>query len=92
MHRKARHNQVLFRLQRHLLRYLLRIPVPSTAIRSITLASASDGCWPTANNVVLAVPEPATYGMFLAGLGFLGLMARLPVLRGRVRICAASFR
>jgi hypothetical protein len=42
--------------------------------------------------VVLAVPEPATYGMFLAGLGFLGLMARLPVLRGRVRICAASFR
>jgi hypothetical protein len=51
--------------------------VSDAPLATITLASApGGGYWPTANNVVLAVPEPATYGMFLAGLGFLGLMAR----------------
>jgi hypothetical protein len=32
--------------------------------------------WPTANNVVLAVPEPSTYGMMLAGITLLGVAAR----------------
>lgn len=36
--------------------------------------------WATANNVTLgmvsAVPEPATYGMLMAGLGLFGFMAR----------------
>jgi len=52
--------------------------VSDSGLTSVTLLSSPDGTyWPTANNVVLAaVPEPATYGMFLAGLGFLGAMAR----------------
>jgi hypothetical protein len=32
--------------------------------------------WATANNLTLAVPEPATYGMLLAGLGLFGFMVR----------------
>jgi hypothetical protein len=32
--------------------------------------------WATANNVTLAVPEPATYGMMLAGIGLFGFMIR----------------
>lgn len=32
--------------------------------------------WATANDVTLAVPEPQTYGMLLAGLGLLGFVAR----------------
>jgi hypothetical protein len=48
--------------------------VSDTPLSAVTLAA--DGYWPTANNVVLAVPEPATYGMLLAGLGFVGLMSR----------------
>jgi hypothetical protein len=52
--------------------------VSDSGLSSVTLLSSPAGnYWPTANDVVLAaVPEPATYGMFLAGLGFLGLMAR----------------
>ena len=52
--------------------------VSDSGLSSVTLLSSPNGSyWPTANDVVLAaVPEPATYGMFLAGLGFLGLMAR----------------
>lgn len=51
--------------------------VSDSGLSSVTLLSSPNGnYWPTANDVVLAVPEPTTYGMFLAGLGFLGLMAR----------------
>jgi hypothetical protein len=51
--------------------------VSDTPLGSVTLQSA-DGSesWSTANNVVLAVPEPATYGMLLAGLGFMMAMMR----------------
>lgn len=51
--------------------------VSDSQLSSVTLSSSPLGnYWPTANNVVLAVPEPATYGMFLAGLGFVGVVAR----------------
>ena len=51
--------------------------VSDSALTSVTLGTDGAGIyWPTANNVVLAVPEPATYGMLLAGLGFVGAMAR----------------
>lgn len=52
--------------------------VSDSGLSSVTLLASPDGYyWPTANNLVLAaVPEPATYGMFLAGLGFLGVIAR----------------
>jgi hypothetical protein len=51
--------------------------VSSTPLASVTLGTDGGlGYWPTANNVVLAVPEPATYGMLLAGLGFIGVMSR----------------
>jgi hypothetical protein len=50
--------------------------VATAPLASVTLATDSGVYWPTANNVVLAVPEPATYGMLLAGLGFVGVMAR----------------
>jgi hypothetical protein len=51
--------------------------VSDSELGSVTLASnGAAGVWPTASDVVLAVPEPATYGMFLAGLGFMAVMAR----------------
>lgn len=52
--------------------------VSDSDLTTVVLMNTTDGAyWPTANNLVLAaVPEPATYGMFLAGLGFLGVMAR----------------
>jgi hypothetical protein len=51
--------------------------VSTSPLVAVTLATdGGAGYWPTANNVVLAVPEPATYGMLLAGLGFVGLMSR----------------
>jgi hypothetical protein len=51
--------------------------VSSTPLSSVTLnTDGATGVWPTANNVVLAVPEPSTYAMLLAGLGFVGLMSR----------------
>lgn len=51
--------------------------VSDAPLGSVTLASTTPtDYWPTANNVVLAVPEPVTYGMFLAGMGFMALMAR----------------
>jgi hypothetical protein len=50
--------------------------VSDTALSSVTLATDGGNYWPTANNVVLAVPEPATYGMLLAGIGLLGAAAR----------------
>lgn len=51
--------------------------VSSTPLSSVTLGTDGGvGYWPTANNVVLAVPEPSTYAMLLAGLGFVGVMSR----------------
>jgi len=50
--------------------------VSSAPLASVTLGTAGGDYWPTANNVVLAVPEPATYGMLLAGLSLLGMTAR----------------
>jgi hypothetical protein len=51
--------------------------VSTSPLVAVTLATdGGAGYWPTANNVVLAVPEPATSGMLLAGLGFVGLMSR----------------
>jgi hypothetical protein len=51
--------------------------VSSAPLAAITLTPGTNvGWYPTANNVVLAVPEPATYGMLLAGLGFIGVMTR----------------
>jgi hypothetical protein len=51
--------------------------VSTAPLLAVTVATDGGlGVWPTANNVVLAVPEPATYGMLLAGLGFVGLMSR----------------
>jgi hypothetical protein len=51
--------------------------VSTAPLLAVTIATDGGvGYWPTANNVVLAVPEPATYGMLLAGLGFVGVMSR----------------
>jgi hypothetical protein len=50
--------------------------VSTAPLLAVTLGTDGGVYWPTANNVVLAVPEPATYGMLLAGLGFIGLMSR----------------
>ncbi|MGJ7918745.1 PEP-CTERM sorting domain-containing protein [Massilia sp. LXY-6] len=50
--------------------------VSTTPLAAIALTTDGGTYWPTANNVVLAVPEPATYGMLLAGLGLVGVMRR----------------
>ena len=51
--------------------------IADTGLNTVTVEAPGLGTyWPTANNVVLAVPEPATYGMFMAGLGLLGFEAR----------------
>lgn len=50
--------------------------VSDTDLGSVTLAASGGVYWPSADNVVLAVPEPATYGMLLAGVGFVGVAAR----------------
>ena len=51
--------------------------ISDTGLNTVTIEASSDGAyWPTANNVVLAVPEPATYGMFAAGLGLLSMWGR----------------
>ena len=50
--------------------------VSTSPLTSVSLGTDGGGYWPTANNVVLAVPEPATYGMMLAGVTLLGLAAR----------------
>ena len=50
--------------------------VSSAPLAGVTLGTDGGGYWPTANNVVLAVPEPATYGMLLVGLSLLGMTAR----------------
>jgi hypothetical protein len=50
--------------------------VSDGALTSVSVATDGGIYWPTANNLVLAVPEPATYGMLLAGIGLLGVAAR----------------
>jgi hypothetical protein len=56
--------------------------VSTTPLTSVILGTDGGAYWPTANNVVLAVPEPATYGMLLAGVGLLGAAARRRRTRG----------
>jgi hypothetical protein len=50
--------------------------VSTSPLSSVSLGTDGGSYWPTANNVVLAVPEPATYGMMLAGIALLGIAAR----------------
>jgi hypothetical protein len=51
--------------------------VSDAPLAGVTLQGLGGGeYWPTANNVVLAVPEPGTYAMLLAGLGFVGVLSR----------------
>lgn len=50
--------------------------VSDTALVSVALETDGGLYWPTANDVVLAVPEPSTYGMLLAGVGLLAVAAR----------------
>lgn len=50
--------------------------VSDAPLSSVTLGTDGGDYWPSANNVVLAVPEPASYGMLLAGLGLAGAAAR----------------
>ena len=48
----------------------------SAPLSSVSIGAGGVDYWPTANNVVLAVPEPAAYGMLLAGMSLLGVTAR----------------
>jgi len=50
--------------------------VSDTPLSSVVLGTDGGQYWPTANDVVLAVPEPATYGMLLGGLALVGVAAR----------------
>ena len=51
--------------------------VSTGTLDSVTLGVGYDsGYWPTANNLVLAVPEPGSWAMLLAGLGCVGAAAR----------------
>jgi hypothetical protein len=47
-------------------------------ITSLTISAVQTASplWPTVDNLVLAVPEPGTYAMMLAGLGAVSLVAR----------------
>jgi hypothetical protein len=57
--------------------------VSSTPLAAITLNPGFDTPYAAANNLVLAVPEPATWGMLLAGLGLLGAIRRKNHPRGK---------
>jgi hypothetical protein len=50
--------------------------VSSTPLSSVVLGTDGNPDWATADNVVLAVPEPATSAMLLAGIGLLGVAVR----------------
>jgi hypothetical protein len=49
-------------------------PLVSVSLRPDGIAGSV--YWATANDVILAVPEPASFGMLLAGLGLVGLAVR----------------
>ena len=56
--------------------------VSTGSLMSLTVTAiqpTNDFLWPTANNMILAVPEPSTPVLMLAGLGLLAAVAR----RGR---------
>lgn len=50
----------------------------TSVITSLTLSAVSSGVllWATADNLVLAIPEPGTYALMLAGLAVVGAAAR----------------
>ncbi len=52
--------------------------VSSTAIvsMSVTEQASASPTWPTINNLVVAVPEPQTYALMLAGLAMVGASVR----------------
>lgn len=51
--------------------------VSTSTLDAVALGVGYDsGYWPTVNNLVLAVPEPGSYAMLLAGLGFVGVASR----------------
>jgi len=47
-----------------------------TSLTVTTVQPTTGFIWPSADNLVLAVPEPGTYGLMLAGLGIVGFLAR----------------
>ena len=51
-----------------------------TSLTVTSVQPVSGFLWPTVNNLTMgvaaAVPEPQTFAMLLAGLGFVGFMAR----------------
>lgn len=49
--------------------------VSDAPLNTVVLGTDGGTYWPTANNVIVAVPEPATYGMMLAGMALVGLAA-----------------
>lgn len=53
--------------------------VATSQLASVVLSAEQPpgaAAWPTVNNLTLAVPEPASYGMLLAGLAVAGFAAR----------------
>lgn len=50
--------------------------VSNGRVVTLNVAVAEDNAFATVNNLVLAVPEPATYAMLLAGLGVVGAVTR----------------
>jgi len=47
-----------------------------TSMEVSVVQPAGGFIWPAADNLVMAIPEPGTYALMLAGLGFVGFMAR----------------
>lgn len=47
-----------------------------TSMTIATLQPNTGFVWPSVDNLVVAIPEPGTYALMLAGLGVVGLMTR----------------